>query len=312
MIFSVAIRYGLMMVSGAGLSTFHEPPPVASLVDPWFLGGFFFLFLLGGRVVFCLRERREEAVNWLWAAAGFAPLSGVVPLPYPMADRYLYFILPGFLGAFLLAAQGWVPWVESRLGSEQRVRGVRLSALLLCLAFMGVLAVKSHDRANVFYSAETLMADAERNYPEGAAASTRKASRAARLGDTESALAYLRFAQSRGYNRLDHLLQDSSYNSLRDHPEFLAIRDAMAQDWIDRLGGALRLSHYKARALAQAYVATEELELAIEVLERASEGPGPIAGELRGDAAFLREELAFRARIEARRAERRAPEATAD
>jgi len=172
---------------------------------------------------------------------------------------------------------------------------------------MLVLGLASHRRASVFYSPETLMADAERNYPEGAAASTRKASRAARLGDTQSALAYLRFAQSRGYNRVDHLLQDSSYDSLRNNSEFIAIRDAMAQDWIDRLGGTPRLSHYKARALAQAYVAMDRLELALDILELAAERPGPIAGELRGDAELLRGELAFRARIEAKRAERRYP-----
>ena len=308
MIFSVAMRYGFMIASGAGLSTFHEPPAVVSLADPWFLSGLLFLGLLGWRIIFCLRERREEAVYWLWAAAGFAPLSGIVPLPYPMADRYLYFILPGFLGALLLAGPGFVPGMERRLGSAQRVRSVRLAALSLCLVFLLVLGLAAHQRASVFYSSETLMADAERNSPEGAASSTRRASRAARRGDTQTALAYLRFAQSRGYNRVDHLLQDSSYASLQDDPEFIAIRDAMAQDWIDRLGGMERLSHYKARALAQAYVAMEELELALAVLERGAERPGPIAGKLRADADLLRGELAFRARIEVKRAERLSPQ----
>ncbi|MCS5637065.1 MAG: hypothetical protein NZ990_11150, partial [Myxococcota bacterium] len=114
-LFSVAMRYGFMIASGTGLSTFHEPPAVVSIGDPWFLGGVLFLGLLGWRIIFCLRERREEAIYWLWAAAGFAPLSGVVPLPYPMADRYLYFILPGFLGALLLAGQGFVVPIERRL-----------------------------------------------------------------------------------------------------------------------------------------------------------------------------------------------------
>jgi tetratricopeptide (TPR) repeat protein len=312
MIFSLAMRYGFMIASGTGLSTFHEPPAVVSIADPWFLGGVVFLAVLCWRIFFCLRERREEAIYWLWAAAGFAPLSGVVPLPYPMADRYLYFILPGFLGALLLAGQGFVPRMERRLGSARRVRSVRLAAVSLCLAFLLVLGLLSHRRASVFYSSETLMADAERNYPEGAAASTRKASRAARRGDTQAALTYLRFAQSRGYNRVDHLLQDSAYASLQQNPEFIEIRDAMAQDWIDRLGGTPALSHYKARALAQAYVAMEELEVALDVLERAAERPGPIAGELRGDADLLRGELAFRARIEAKRAERRSPKLLGD
>ena len=50
------------------------------------------------------------------------------------------------------------------------------------------------------------MADVERNYPEGTAAKTNRATRAAQVGDAETAVALLREAHKRGYNRLDHLL----------------------------------------------------------------------------------------------------------
>ena len=38
-ILSVALRYLVMAALGLGLSTFHEPPPVQSLLDPWLIGG---------------------------------------------------------------------------------------------------------------------------------------------------------------------------------------------------------------------------------------------------------------------------------
>ena len=114
-------------------------------------------------------------------------------------------------------------------------------------------------------------------------------------------LFHLRAAHARGYNRVDHLLQDRSYASMQADPEFMAIKREMAADWISRLGGLDRLSHYKARALAQAYVAVDELEEAARVLESACLRPGPIAEALRADAESLRDELAFRARIEASR-----------
>ena len=298
MILAVASRYAVMASLGLGLSTFHEPAPVDSVADPWLLGGTVFLLLLGWRVIFCLRHRRQEAIYWLWAAAGFAPLSGIVPLPYPMADRYLYFILPGLIGGVLLAGQQWLPALEARLGSGGAVRAVRAALLAAALALLLVFAFLARERAEVFYSPESFMADAERNYPDGAAASTRKASRAARRGDHETALIYLRSARARGYNRVDHLLKDAAYGGMQEDPAFIAIKRDMAQDWIDRLGSIPEPSHYKARALAQAYVAVDELERAARVLEAAAERPGPIADELRADAETLRGELAFRARLE--------------
>jgi tetratricopeptide (TPR) repeat protein len=302
MFFSIALRYAGMASAGLGLSTFHEPGPVTSLADPWLVGGIVLIGLLGWRVVVCLAQRREEAVYWLWAAAGFAPLSGIVPLPYPMADRYLYFILPGLIGGVLLAGQQWLPGWEARLGSPRRVRRLRAGLLAAALALLCGFAFKSYERASVFYSAETLMADAERHYPDGAAASTRKASRAARRGDRETALMHLRSARARGYNRVDHLLKDSAYAAMQDDPEFVEIKHDMARDWIERLGDLPSPSHYKARALAQAYVAVDDLEQAAGVLEAAAQRPGPIADALRADAAALRGELGFRARLRRERA----------
>jgi hypothetical protein len=301
MIFSVALRYGMIAVSGTGVSTFHEPAAATSLADPFFLGGAFLLALLCWRLIVCLRARREEAVYWIWAAVGFAPLSGIVPLPYPMADRYLYFILPGLIGGVLLAGQQWLPTVEARLGTGKGIRRLRAGLLAAAFGLCSALAFMSHDRASVFYSPESLMADAERNYPDGAAASTRKASRAARRGDTRAALAHLRSARARGYNRVDHLLQDPAYASMQGDPEFAEIKNEMAQDWILRLGELPAPGHYKARALAQAYVAVDELDQAVAVLEAAAARPGPIADALREDAETLAAELRFRARVEARR-----------
>jgi len=302
MIFSVALRYAMIAVSGLGVSTFHEPEAISSLADPFLIGGLVLLVGLGARAIFCLVARREEAVYWIWAAVGFAPLSGVVPLPYPMADRYLYFVLPGLIGGILLAGQQGLPGWETRLGMGKRDRRIRQGFLALGFGLCTVFALQSYVRASVFYSPETLMADAEKNYPNGAAASTRKASRAARRGDRDAALEALRFARSRGYNRVDHLLQDSAYASMQDDPEFVAIKNEMAQDWISRLGDLPAPGHYKARALAQAYVAVYEFEKAIMILEAAADRPGPIAEALRGDAQEVAAEMRFRARLEAVRA----------
>jgi len=285
-------------VAGTGLSAFHEPPPVTGLLDPWLLGGILVLVLLGWRLAVVLRRRSEESVYWIWAAISFAPLSGVVPLPYPMADRYLYFVLPGLLGAVMLAWPEFAGWLVARLGggSERRALLGKL-AVALCCALLLHFAVASHGRAAIFQSANQLMADAERNYPDGVAANTRKASRAARRGDFATAVIHLREAQKRGYNRLDHILVDPAYGPMQSYPDFVVIKNEMADDWIERLTLNPDPSQMEARAIAQAYIVKEDLAAALRTIERAIDVPGPITEELRGDAEQLRREIGLRERL---------------
>ena len=300
MIFSVALRYSWMSLSGRGLSTFHEPLPVSGLTDPFLIGGVLIILLLGlwtGRALF---KRREEGVYLMWAAVSLAPLSGVIPLPYPMADRYLYFILPGLIGAFLLGGARVSRSLADRggLDAERRkqVRVVAMGVMALVLIHAGQL---TYDRAHVFVSPESLMSDAERNYPEGVAASTRRATRAAQQGRFEEAVRYLKVARIRGYNRVDNLLQDPSFGPMQNHPGFVAIKHEMADDWIDRLSKKEEISHYTARALAQAYIVKGRYAEAARVLEDAASRPGPIGDALRQDAQNVRGEIAFRNRLKA-------------
>ena len=172
---AIALRYLVMAATSRGLSTFHETPPADSWLDPWWLGSLPVLALLAWRLVFTLRERRWEAVFWVWAVVSFAPICGVIPLPFPMADRYLYFILPGLIGGTALALPELASWLARRhpeLGSRVAgERGAKL-AVALCVVLMAFFAIRGHERARVWRSPEYMMADAELHYPEGAAAQT--------------------------------------------------------------------------------------------------------------------------------------------
>ena len=300
MMFSVALRYSWMALSGRGLSTFHEPLPVSGILDPWLLGGVLILSLLGIWTVRALLRRREEGVYLVWAAVSFAPLSGAIPLPYPMADRYLYFVLPGLIGAFLLAGTRWAKFLADRwaFGPEKRQRA-RVGSILIASLILIHAAQLTEDRSGVFVSPESLMSDAELNYPEGVAASTRKATRAAQQGRFDDAVRYLQAARVRGYNRVDNLLQDPSFGPMQSHPGFVAIKHEMADDWIVRLEQKEEISHYTARALAQAYIVKDQYAQAAAVLEAAAARSGPIGNELRQDAQNVRGEIAFRNRLKA-------------
>ena len=100
---AIGMRYLVMAATGLGVSTFHEPAPVESPLDAWVLAGFAAGLVLAARMLATLRSRRAEAAWWVLAAGSFAPVAQLFRFLYLMADRYLYFILPGLLGGALLA-----------------------------------------------------------------------------------------------------------------------------------------------------------------------------------------------------------------
>ena len=300
MIFSVALRYSWMILSGRGLSTFHEPLPVSGILDPWLVGGGIVLSLLGLWAVIALLRRREEGVYLMWAAVSFAPLSGVVPLPYPMADRYLYFVLPGLIGAFLLAGTRWAKTlsVSDRWAFDgDKRRGARVASIVIAILVLIHAGQLAQSRSHVFVSPESLMSDAEHNYPEGMVASMRRATRAAQEGRFDDAVRYLQAARLRGYNQVDKLLRDPSFGPMQSHPDFVAIKHEMADSWIVRLAKKEEISHYTARALAQAYIVKNQYAKAAAVLEEAAARQGPIGEALWQDAQNVRRKIASRNRL---------------
>ncbi len=300
---SVAIgaRYLAMAATGHGLSAFHEPPPALSWLDPWWLGGLVALGLLAWRIGVVVRARRVEAAFWTWAAASWAAVSGLLPLPFPMADRYLYFILPGLVGASLLATGEVLGWLVSRTarpGAEQErlLRTAARAATLAAAALLAFFAWRSFERAAVWRSAALVMADAELHYPDGTAAKTRQATRAARSGDLEKAVALLRQAHQRGYNRVDHLLQEPAYAPYLDDPRFRAVLVEMADGMLEYLERNDSPSQLELHAMALALEVRGDTEGAVRALERALAVGGPIAAQIERDLASLRAKLRLKER----------------
>ncbi len=219
-----------------------------------------------------------ELAFWIWVLVSFAPVSQIFPFLYPMADRYLYFILPGLIGALLLAGREAAarlrvaPWAFVALGA------------LACLG----LAARAHGRAELWRSAALLHADAAAHYPDGRVASLLRAKRAAFAGDAEAALIELERAVARGYNRFDQLESDAAWDALRELPRFRALVDEIAGRWIASARRKASPTQTELRAVAHAHVARREYEEALRVYEAAVAAGGPAGDEIRAEIEVVR------------------------
>jgi hypothetical protein len=258
------MRYLVMAATGLGVSTFHEPDPVASPLDAWVLAGFAAGLVLAARMLATLRSRRAEAAWWVLAAGSFAPVAQLFRFLYPMADRYLYFILPGLLGGALLAGR------EALEYATPRTRHLANRALAAVTAAACVhLAFVSHGRASLWVSDARIMADAVRHYPEGSMAHYVRARGAARDRDAAVTAAELRLAARNPAFGFQHVRTDPVLNPVRHRTEFKAVLRELAREQIEQTRNSAHLTEADLITLAQAQLEVADPAGAIETLERA-------------------------------------------
>ncbi len=290
---SFAGRYLVMAATGHGVSAFQEPGPSTSWLDPWAWLGLLASLALGARTVMCLLQRRVEGAFWAWAAVSWLPISQIFPFLHPMADRYLYFILPGLIGAVLLAAPALGSVLERWrvIGPSGWIRSVGSLALAAGVAVAVVFGAQAHDRAALWRQPTRLMADSALHFPDGRTAHVLRARRAARVGDADRAVAELRAAWERGYNRFQEIQADSAYAAIRGDPEFRALLREIAGWWVDEIGAKPDPTQLELRTLAVAHLARDEPEAALRRLEQALAVGGVLDDQIRGEIERVRAQV---------------------
>ena len=289
---ALCARYLVMATTSWGVSAFHEPLPALSPVDPWWLLALPAGLALAWRALTTLRSRREEGAWWVGAAAGFFPISQVFPFPFPVADRYLYFILPGLIGGSLLWARDAGPllaralgrWVPA-LGSPSALGRASLAMVVLVAVLFGM---HSTSRARHWRSETFLLLDAAQHYPEGGTAYYLRARRAAQSGDVELAVSSLRAAADRGVDRFMSFRDDPGLAPVRDAPAFQALIRDVAGEWIERARTRNYSTQPELRVNAHAHVVRQEYAEAAELLERALAIGGPLDEVLRDELRTVR------------------------
>lgn len=287
---AVGVRYLVMAPSAIGVSAWQEPDPVRSWLDPWWLAALPLAGLLGWRLLSGLRGRRLEAAFWMAAAAAFAPISQIFPFPIPVADRYLYFILPGLLGGILLWGSDVTGRVSARLPGSLRDRGSAVAAAV-ALAWIIALGWQTAQRAKIWQSETRLLLDAARHYPNGSTALILRARSAAQAGDVASAVEALRNAADRGLDRFTALEQDPGLAPIRTTPEFRALMQEIAGRWIAMAQRRGYSTQPELRFLAIAHATRGEFAEAVEALEAALAAGGPMDELVRQELAAARAQL---------------------
>jgi len=291
----IAVRYLVMAATSFGVAAFQQPAPATSWMDPWWLAGVIALPLLGWRAGWALLRRKEEAIWWVMAAASFAPISQIFPFMYPVADRYLYTILPGLLGGTLLAFQTWAPplerWLRKRVGRRAPDFSLaRAGGLAALLGLSAVFAPRAHARTRVFLSGATIAADSARSYPDGTQSWIRRALQQARSGDVPGVVASLHVLERRRYNFYSILSEVVA--PVRSDPRVKAVLDRMAQGWVERLGAIPEPTAFELMSLAQAQIQLGQRSAAIASLERALKIGSPSDAKIRTAIRTLKKQLA--------------------
>jgi len=279
--FALLGRYAAMAVSSGGVSAFHEPAAPAAWGDGWVVAGLAVAALAGARALVTLARRDVEAVFWVWAAAALVPVSQLLPFQYPMADRYLYFALPGLLGALGLALRA--PLARALDDPLRRV-ALAVPALALVVAF----AVRSEARAAIWRSDLALARDAAAHYPEGIPAQRLRAIDAAARGDVDGTVAALRAARARGFDRFLAVEHEPRFAALREDPRFRAVVAEIAGAWIDAVSTRPAPTPAELLMLGQAHRVRGEWDAALARLAEAAEDPGPTGARARAELATTR------------------------
>jgi hypothetical protein len=273
---AIGARYLAMAATSYGVAAFHELPPVATPLDPWVLAAAAAALLLGARALYTLLRRREEAAFWLWAAGSFVPVAQLFPFLYPLADRYLYFILPGLIGGALLAGRERL----ARLPEPRRAR-TSATAAALGVALCAGLALHAAQRAALWGRTSLLLADAVARYPESQTAHWYRARRAAQERDLDGAIEALRVATRNPRRGVADVMQDAAFQPLVGDARFQALMRELATRRIDSLAGATRLTETDLLSLGQAHMLRGEYAEARAALARALARNGGYAARIR-------------------------------
>ncbi len=282
-------RYMLMATTSIGVSAFHMPPPVRSWSNSWWIASVPIGLVLSWRVVDGVVHRRDEVAWWLGAGTAFIMVSQIFPFYFVVADRYLYFILPGLLVASLL----WWGDIKRLVGRrfealQSRVPlaglGVRVAIVLLLVLF----AVRSGERAELWKNEDSLTFESAINYPAGATGNLVRGLQLLGKGDLDGAFPELREVVNSGHHQYIDLFALPGLAPYLQDKRIVRLRHRVARLTIEQFEGDRALTQHQMRSVGSAHFYIGDYDSAITVLEDALRRGGPHREAILADLELIR------------------------
>lgn len=277
-------RYLVMAVSTFGISPYQQLEPSISWMEPWWLLALPLGIALGWRTMSALRDRREEGAWWLAAVAGFLPVSQWLAFQSAVADRYLYFILPGLIGGAMLAGKELARSFGSTPAWAPRV-AVALASMTVVL-----FAVQSFDRASLWQSTDLLMREGARHYPDSSYANFQNGLDAVERGELDEAIRAMRRSIQRGTDPR-YVWYEAKLAPLRSHPAFEELIRVELDRWLARARQLGWSSRPRLSAMAEVEFGLGRPAAALELLEQALATDGPFENQVRQSIQELRQHV---------------------
>lgn len=161
----IFLRYVWNTLVPLNLSAMYTTYAISSPADPrlW-LNLAIWAVLLSGSVALA-HSRRRAVFGWLWFFGGLGPASNVIPIAYPMQDRFAYIASVGLLFVIVEVAQGVMVRARKREWfPESRLNAYGLSVSISYLCFLSLLTVM---RAPLWADSLLLMEQAVELQPDG-------------------------------------------------------------------------------------------------------------------------------------------------
>jgi len=259
---SIGTHYLSTAYFAYGVSHAKEHAAVLSWLDPWWLASLPLAAFFVWRMVVSITRRSIESLYWVMAAASFVPISQLLPFSHPIADRYLYLILPGLIGGTLLALQ---PAID-RWSASGRIRGVGVIATCVVLLVFSLITMQ---RAHLWTDQILLSLDSARNFPAGRTALALEARHHAQRRDVPRSVDRLRRAAALGRSQFQALVLDENLAPIAHSPEFRELVSELAGRYIDSIHSHGRPTTGELGALSRAHFERGEYGQAVQRLEQA-------------------------------------------
>ncbi len=184
-------KYILLLILPLTLRADYDIPKPSSPLTVEVLAGLVILGILFYLIYRGFKNRNYYGPGILWFFAGLSPVSNIMPIANPIAERYLY--LP-VIGLFVAVAEGFRHILITGSEKELSWKKIRIPAAAVFIIFIGAFCMRTVSRNEDWMDAYSLWSITVKDSPKAPRAHLNLGSILNESGDPASALKVLKKA----------------------------------------------------------------------------------------------------------------------